>query len=174
MTSLAHLLGMIYDLKTEVEKSQVLQQYVPLRITKKSWHLSEHDVVDEVIEKSFKLIEVPSSSSSDGFYKVSLDVSTFNFDDVTVKVRDHKIIVSGRHDEREDEFGFVSRQFTRRYILPDDYEPNTVTSLLTDDDTKLTIKAEKKPNKRRQKVDIGGDRFIPIHHNFALTEDELS
>lgn len=137
MTSLAHLVGMIYDLKSEVERQKANQS-----------------LCDESAEKLINSITL-----SDGEYKISLDVSAFQPEEIVVKVKEHEIIISGEHEEREDEFGFVSRQFTRRFTLPDIYEPDTISSALTDDG-KLTIKAEKKKS-----TVIGGDRFIPIQRH---------
>lgn len=137
MTSLAHLVGMIYDLKSEVEKQKMNQS------------LCDGD------ESAEKLLN--SITLSDSEYKISLDVSVFSPEEITVKVKEHEIIICGEHEERQDEFGFVSRQFKRRFILPDIYDADTISSTLSDDG-KLTIKAEKK------KSTIGGDRFIPIQH----------
>ena len=100
--------------------------------------------------------------------KVSLDLSQFSHNEIMLKVRNNFIIVDAKHDEREDEFGFISRQFTRKYILPDDFDTDTIKSFLTDE-SKLTIKVDRK----MKKADIGGDRFIPIQQH-ASTEDELS
>lgn len=136
MTSLAHLVGMIYDLRSELEKQKVNQSLCDC---------------DESVEKLFSSITL-----TDTEYKISLDVSAFQKDEVLVKVKEHEIIVNGEHEEREDEFGYVSRQFARRFILPDVYDPDTISSELTDDG-KLTIKVEIKKS-----TSIGGDRFIPI------------
>lgn len=137
MTSLAHLVGMIYDLRSELEKQKMDQSLC-----------ANHESVEKVFSSSITL--------SDNEYEISLDVSAFQKDEILVKVKEHEIIVSGEHDEREDEFGYVSRQFTRKFILPDIYDPDTISSMLADDG-KLTIKAEKKKS-----TFIGGDRFIPI------------
>jgi HSP20 family molecular chaperone IbpA len=167
MTSLAHLLGMIYDLQEEVERHQMAQKHF---VHGESSNLSVHDDEHENIKKS-KLPVLLSSSTTkknDENFKVSLDLSPFSHNEITVKVKNKFIIVDAKHDEREDEFGFISRQFTRKYILPDDFDTDTIKSFLTDD-SKLTIKADMK----MKKADIGGDRFIPIQQH-ALTEDELS
>lgn len=138
MTSLAHLVGMIYDLKTEVERQKMNQS------------LCDAD------ESTGKLLNSITLSDSD--YKISLDVSAFQQEEITVKVKEHEIIVCGEHEERQDEFGFVARQLKRRFILPDIYDADTISSTLGDDG-KLTIKAEKKKT-----TIVGGDRFIPIQH----------
>jgi len=170
MTSLAHLLGMIYDLREKVERQQMAQQhFVPLTIHKESSNLSVHDDEDEIIKKSNVPVSLSwTTMTNDEKFKVSLDLSPFSHNEITVKVQNNFIIVEAKHEEREDEFGFISRQFTRKYILPDDFNTDTIKSFLTDD-SKLTIKADMK----MKKADIGGDRFIPIQQH-ASTEDELS
>ena len=163
MTSLAHLLGMIYDLREEVERHQMAQKHY---VHGESSNLSIHDDEHENIKKSQK--PVLTIKKNDENFKVSLDLSPFRYNEITVKVTNNFIIVDAKHDEREDEFGFISRQFTRKYILPDDFDTDTIKSFLTDD-SKLTIKVDRK----MKKADIGGDRFIPIQQH-ASTEDELS
>ena len=81
-------------------------------------------------------------AKSDGF-QVCLDVLHFTPDEISVKTVDRTIIVEAKHEEREDEYGFVSRQFTRRYILPEGCYPEDVVSTLSSDGV-LTIKAPKK------------------------------
>lgn len=39
----------------------------------------------------------------------------------------------GKHEEKQDEHGFVSRQFTRKYNLPPNYKQDSVTSTLSSD-----------------------------------------
>lgn len=148
MTSLAHLVGMIYDLKSEVEQHKLNQS------------LCYCCCSNDGVEKN-NLINSPTLIDADGgFYQITLDVSSFEWEDISVKVKDREIIINGEHQEREDEFGFVSRQFTRRYFLPDNFDPTTITSSLTDNG-KLRIKVEKKT---QQLTMDGNDRFIQIHH----------
>lgn len=49
------------------------------------------------------------------------------------------IVVEGKHEERADDLGLISRQFTRRYALPKAYNMNDVVSTLSSDGV-LTIK----------------------------------
>ncbi|MCP6508451.1 Hsp20 family protein, partial [Klebsiella pneumoniae] len=37
------------------------------------------------------------------------------------------------HEERTDEHGFISRQFTRRYKVPENVDPSAITSTLSSD-----------------------------------------
>ncbi|XP_072016402.1 uncharacterized protein [Amphiura filiformis] len=63
-------------------------------------------------------------------FKVSINVSQFTPEDLNVSVTDQDVRVQGRHEERKDSRGFISREFTRRYQLPDDVDPSTVKSSL--------------------------------------------
>jgi len=68
----------------------------------------------------------------DGF-KVNLDVQQFKPEEINVKVVDNAIVVEGKHEEREDDHGFISRSFTRRYKLPKDVDVDAVSSSLSSD-----------------------------------------
>lgn len=77
-----------------------------------------------------------------GNYKITLDVQHFRPNDISVKVSEKEIIVEGKHEERPDAHGFVSRQFMRRYPLPSHCPADNVTSSLSSDGI-LTIIALK-------------------------------
>jgi len=71
------------------------------------------------------------TASKDKF-QVYVDVRQFTTEDLTVKVIDNNtIIVEGKHEERRDAHGTVSRQFLRRYVLPDGYDINNIVSNLS-------------------------------------------
>ncbi|KFM61322.1 Protein lethal(2)essential for life, partial [Stegodyphus mimosarum] len=76
-------------------------------------------------------------------FQVMLNVSQFKPDEIAVKTIDNYIVVHGKHEEKSDEHGFVSREFTRRYMLPEGTEPETVKSSLSQNGV-LTIEAPKK------------------------------
>uniref|UniRef100_A0A2S2PZF8 Protein lethal essential for life n=1 Tax=Sipha flava TaxID=143950 RepID=A0A2S2PZF8_9HEMI len=76
-------------------------------------------------------------------FKVNLDVQQFKPEEVSVKVADGYIVVDGKHEERSDEHGYISRQFTRRYKMPDNVDTDSITSTLSSDGV-LSIGASKK------------------------------
>lgn len=88
--------------------------------------------------------------NDDNNFKVNLDVQQFKPEEVSVKVVDGYIVVDGKHEERSDEHGFISRQFTRRYKVPDNVEPAAITSILSSDGV-LSIGAPKKVFKKNYK-----------------------
>jgi len=52
--------------------------------------------------------------------------------------------IHGKHEERTDKHGWISREFTRRYVLPVECEAEKVISFLNPSGV-LTIEAPKKP-----------------------------
>lgn len=75
-------------------------------------------------------------------FQVALNVKSFSPEEISVKVKGREVIVEGKHEEKKDDYGFVSRQFTRRYVLPEEYDPDTIATYL-DAEGKMTIKALK-------------------------------
>lgn len=98
-------------------------------------------------------------------YQVSLDVSSFNPKELSVKVIGNEIIVVGQHEARPDEHGFISRQFTNRYVIPENYDVQTVSTTL-DTAGKMTIKAEK----LKPAVEAAQERIIPIQRVASVVE----
>ena len=104
----------------------------------------------------------------DGF-QVCMDVGQFKPSELSVKVVDNSIVVEGKHEEREDEHGFISRQFTRRYVLPQGYDPNKVASTLSSDGV-LTVsipkpQIEDKSNERVIQIQQVGPAHLNIKEN---------
>ncbi|GFW11976.1 alpha-crystallin B chain [Trichonephila clavipes] len=76
-------------------------------------------------------------------FQVSLNVKQFEPRKVEVKVVGNFIVIHGKHEEKKDDGGFCSCEFTQRYMLPQGCESDTVTSSL-DREGVLTITAPKK------------------------------
>lgn len=49
---------------------------------------------------------------------MKLDVSGFHPDDLSVQVNGRHLEITARHQEREDECGYVSKEFRRKVLLP--------------------------------------------------------
>ncbi|KAG8232746.1 hypothetical protein J437_LFUL012991 [Ladona fulva] len=93
-------------------------------------------------------------NDKEGFHVV-IDVQHFTPDEITVKNVDNHLVIEGKHEEKKDEHGFISRHFLRRYKLPKDVQPEAITSKLSSDGV-LCILAPKAP------VVEGNVRTIPI------------
>lgn len=79
-----------------------------------------------------------------------LDVQQFSPEEITVKTVGKNIIIEAKHEERQDEHGFVSRHFLRRYVLPPSHDVINITSSLSSDGV-LTITAPKKVSNEEEK-----------------------
>lgn len=74
-------------------------------------------------------------------FKASLDVQQFKPEEITVKLTgDNVLTIEGKHEEKEDEHGYISRHFVRRYVLPKNCHVDKVQSSLSSDGV-LTITA---------------------------------
>ncbi|KAL6099112.1 hspb1 [Pungitius sinensis] len=73
-------------------------------------------------------------------WKVSLDVNHFSPEELVVKTKNGVVEITGKHEERKDEHGFVSRTFTRKYTLPSSADVEKVASSLSPEGV-LTVEA---------------------------------
>jgi crystallin alpha B len=89
-------------------------------------------------------------------FQVKLDVHQFTPDEITVKTKDNNLIVEAKHEEKEDPHGFVSRQFSRRYVLPEDIRVENLLCNMSSDGV-LAIEAPRAPPK------LEGENVIPIN-----------
>jgi HSP20 family molecular chaperone IbpA len=91
-------------------------------------------------------------------FQVKLDVAHFGPSEITVKaVEGNAIEITGNHEEKQDEHGYISRSFTRKYVLPKDVETHKITSSLTPEGM-LTVTAPK----RTVNALKGGEIVIPV------------
>ncbi|XP_030068620.1 heat shock protein beta-6 [Microcaecilia unicolor] len=88
-------------------------------------------------------------------FSVLLDVKHFSPDEISVKVVGDHVDVHAKHEERQDEHGFISREFHRRYMIPKVVNPSAITSALSPDGV-LSITAPTTPAAKPE------ERTIPI------------
>ncbi|TSN03401.1 Gamma-secretase subunit PEN-2 [Bagarius yarrelli] len=55
-------------------------------------------------------------------FTVQLDVKHFSPEELMVKVTGNYVVVEGKHEQRKDGSGLVSRQFNRRYRIPNEVD----------------------------------------------------
>lgn len=89
-------------------------------------------------------------------FQVNLDVQHFSPDEISVKTTDGYIVIEGKHEEKKDQHGYISRQFSRRYALPEGCKPEGVESRLSSDGV-LTIIAPRNPDALKS-----NERAVPI------------
>nr|P02500.1 RecName: Full=Alpha-crystallin A chain [Trichechus inunguis] len=57
----------------------------------------------------------------------------FSPEDLTVKVLDDFVEIHGKHNERQDDHGYISREFHRRYRLPSNVDKSALSCSLSAD-----------------------------------------
>lgn len=97
-------------------------------------------------------------------FQVTLDVQQFEPEEVTVKVTGNNVVIEGKHEEKQDEHGWISRQFSRKYVVPEQCDIDQLQSHLSSDGV-LTVTAPRKgsdveQNERVIKIQMTGQPAI--------------
>ncbi|KAI4888768.1 hypothetical protein NFI96_028980 [Prochilodus magdalenae] len=98
-------------------------------------------------------------------WTVSLDVNHFAPADLTIRTQSGFLVIEGKHEERQDEHGYISRSFIRKYKLPLGVDAETIQSCLSGEGI-LTVEA--KLSSAPQPADVA----IPVQVEVATLEDK--
>nr|BAB85811.1 newt alpha A-crystallin [Cynops pyrrhogaster] len=91
-------------------------------------------------------------------FQIYLDVKHFSPEDLSVKILDDYVEIHGKHSDRQDDHGYVSREFHRRYRLPASVDQSSITCSLSTDGM-LTFSG----TKMQSSLDSShGERPIPV------------
>ncbi|XP_075960941.1 heat shock protein beta-8 [Anarhichas minor] len=77
-------------------------------------------------------------------WKVCVNVHSFKPEELTIKTRDGFVDVSGKHEEKQEEGGIVTKNFTKKIQIPIDVDPVTVFASLSPEGV-LIIEARQTP-----------------------------
>ncbi|XP_007907000.1 alpha-crystallin A chain [Callorhinchus milii] len=66
-------------------------------------------------------------------FLISLDVKHFSPDELSVKIVDDFVEIHGKHGDRQDDHGYISREFHRRYRMPSNLEQSAFVCSLSPD-----------------------------------------
>uniref|UniRef100_UPI0037E6FBF5 heat shock protein beta-8 n=1 Tax=Semicossyphus pulcher TaxID=241346 RepID=UPI0037E6FBF5 len=77
-------------------------------------------------------------------WKVCVNVHSFKPEELNVKTRDGFVEVSGKHEEKQEEGGIVTKNFTKKIQIPIDVDPLTVFASLSPEGV-LIIEARQTP-----------------------------
>ncbi|XP_026317078.1 protein lethal(2)essential for life-like [Hyposmocoma kahamanoa] len=97
-------------------------------------------------------------------FQINLDVQHFAPEEISVKTVDGYIVVEGKHEEKQDEHGYISRHFVRRYALPKGCNAESVESKLSSDGV-LTVTAP------RKELAVEGERPVPIQQTGPVKKE---
>ena len=87
-------------------------------------------------------------------FEVKLDCRHFKPEELVVKTKGNCIVIEGKHEEKDDKNGFVSRQFTRRYALPEGCDPMKVVSSLSDGYLKIEAPKDAPPEAMEEQREV--------------------
>ncbi|XP_012992036.1 heat shock protein beta-8 [Esox lucius] len=77
-------------------------------------------------------------------WKVCVNVHSFKPEELNVKTKDGFVEVSGKHEEKQEEGGIVTKNFTKKIQIPTDVDPLTVFASLSPEGV-LIIEARQSP-----------------------------
>lgn len=111
-----------------------------------------------------------------------VDVKNYNPHEISLRVQDGKIKVHGKHHS-EGEFGYDSREFRRKFDLPEGVDPSTVSSRVSPGGV-LYIEGYKTPPKdesemagdldeKRFSVKLDVSKFAPEDISVKVLNNEL-
>ncbi|CAN8004295.1 unnamed protein product [Ixodes hexagonus] len=86
--------------------------------------------------------------------ELTCNVRGFQPEELSVRTVDRNVVVYGKHEETHEDGGFVRREFTRRFPLPEDIDPETVTSSLDTETGRLLIEAPRTSTKKVKTVPV--------------------
>jgi len=97
-------------------------------------------------------------------FELTLDVSHFKPEEVTVKTTEDGefLIVQGKHEEKEDSHGFISREFRRRYHLPPHSKTEKVVCNLSSDGMLRVDVPRVPPTIEVGSGDVPMEKVVPI------------
>ncbi|XP_023133082.1 heat shock protein beta-8 [Amphiprion ocellaris] len=96
-------------------------------------------------EPSSRSSPTTTASSTGGEpWKVCVNVHSFKPEELNVKTRDGFVEVSGKHEEKQEEGGIVTKNFTKKIQIPIDVDPLTVFASLSPEGV-LIIEARQTP-----------------------------
>jgi HSP20 family molecular chaperone IbpA len=77
-------------------------------------------------------------------FRVQFDVRHFSPKELSVRVVGRDVVIEGQHEDREDNYGLISRSFTRKFALPEDVDEKKVFGQLSKDGKLFKVEAPKK------------------------------
>lgn len=101
---------------------------------------------------------VQAKIDKDGL-SIKMNVSHYEPDELSVKVVGDRLVISGKHEKKSDEYSFVSREFTREFLIPEEIDAETLGSRLTEDGHLIiSARTKSKPVEEGRTIAIESDK----------------
>lgn len=137
--------------------------------------LMDKDILNLAADRPRAVNEIPRPQRKKEDFQVMLDVQHFKPEEIDVKVVDNYLVVTAKHEGRQDEHGWVSRQFVRRYQLPESIDVEQLTSELSSDGLLTIVAPKKQPDEiqRTLRIECTGKPFMNKKQEKPKTQSEM-
>lgn len=88
-------------------------------------------------------------------FELKLDVHQYKPEELNVKLAGNRLSVSGKHEQKQDDHGFVSREFQREIEIPEDVDLESLTSSLSEGgilSIRANVKGAEKPPEKQIEI----------------------
>uniref|UniRef100_A0A336LSJ0 CSON002821 protein n=1 Tax=Culicoides sonorensis TaxID=179676 RepID=A0A336LSJ0_CULSO len=119
------------------------------------------------LQKDFETIQ----KLDDTGFRFRVDVQHYKPEEIMVKLEGNTVIVEGKHEERSDAHGTISRQFTRKFALPQGVVDIDKLSSTFSSDGVLTIHAPKLQAVENKNRTIPIERTGPVKESIKQSEE---
>nr|CDJ80789.1 Heat shock protein Hsp20 domain containing protein [Haemonchus contortus] len=109
--------------------------------------------MDQTMLTGHRIGEGVDIVDNDREYSVSVDVSQFEPEELSVNIVDNVLKIEGKHEEKADKYGKVERHFLRKYDLPSTVKADDVKSELSKDGI-LTVRYYRQPELQPKVIPI--------------------
>jgi crystallin alpha B len=92
----------------------------------------------------------------DNYFRCAVDVADFSREEIKVSTLGHTLSIEAAHQEKDDGHGSITRQFSKKYVLPFDMDVGQASAFVSDKKI-LYVKIPPK-----QKPDALVEKFVEI------------
>ncbi|XP_076070775.1 alpha-crystallin A chain-like [Mytilus galloprovincialis] len=100
--------------------------------TRSPWYNEDYVRSKEVADALAKS-EVAEVKYDSKKLEIKLDVSMYKPEELNVTIAEDRLIIKGKHEQKEDNHGFITREFTREFVIPENIDVDGITSTLSEE-----------------------------------------
>ncbi|XP_064459338.1 alpha-crystallin A chain-like [Ornithodoros turicata] len=93
-----------------------------------------------------------SNGVTSGEFSVNMNVRNFSPEEISVKTVDNCVEIHAKHEEKSDDRGYFHREFTRRIVLPEDVDPESITCTMSAKGSLQLLAPRKKAIERKERT----------------------
>ncbi|KAL3284081.1 hypothetical protein HHI36_018249 [Cryptolaemus montrouzieri] len=145
----------------------------PLRLIENQMRLADQ-VFESLAAPTFRIVPQLRETSNEYVVQdkeklqIKLDVQEFKPEEISIKtINGNAIEIQAKHEEKHNDKGFISREFVRRFVLPEGHDIKKMVSSLSQSGL-LTITA---PKINPEPIETG-EKTIPITHEEGKSGDK--